>query len=222
MTTTLIPAGLDQVQAEIARLETQRAELGSERAKISARLQTIEAQAGRLTQELVLGDSTASARLDKLDTEKKDLERKLQGIQPEIRRLDSELSGWQQSRQQLHQVRNQEEQDNKVSAYARTIAEDALEMLESWQRACLARYRMERAMAEGSGDLALDEAHRASVLRMINPIQEAILGASLSVVNDRWVRFYGAWSRELTVIAACPPETALQMSAALAKLRKLS
>lgn len=199
-----IPQTLEEIEAEIGQVERRRADLGNERTRLTSQAQAIDAQISKLKIDSV-EDPKALKQLDRLEQEKRDIDRRLEGIQLSSAPLGTQLSILQQSHRRILEARDQERQEQKVAEYLEAASKLAADMLESWREACRVKYELAVLLTAGTTDPTLSEAHHQQIRMQAEKIRRAVFDASLEPVNKRWPFMVDEWTIPLMVKAVRPP-----------------
>ncbi len=195
---------LDQVQAEITKLQQERASLEGQSRGHSELIAALDLESIALKEKLAAGEVSVTPLLDALDRKRTESTRKLDGIRYSISNLETQMAPLARRARELAQVVDQLRQDEVVKFFQETAAQLSKQVIDGWVKACRDAYELVVVVDNAVHAGNLDDVHRSQVLGINEKLNVLFQQEGLRPVNEAWVRHESHLFRRMAVVAARP------------------
>jgi len=196
------------VAIEIRRLEQRKVLIEEQHRKDSTRILSIDEETRRLKVKFAGGDDRAAAAMDQLDDERKNLVRKIEGLQIPISQLENEILSLRRQAQQFAEMESLEASEQRFEEFQRKLNDLVSARIATYGAACAALYE-EAVFIHSEINLLpftnTDERNRR--LRAVEQAHKKLFAVNNDVINRGWKDGPGFAPGPLTsLVAKLPPE----------------
>lgn len=196
------------VETEIRSLVSQRSPIEGQQQRFSTRLLEIDAELERLKPLHFDGDATAGAAIDKLEIEKRDVARKIEGAEVRIRQFEEKIMPLRLELRSLKESDEAQDSRRQLEAFQSKLEGLVDARIATYRAACRALYQEAEFLHSQINLPSLNDAERALRLRGVEQAHKKLEAVNIEIVNGRWKGgpefALSAWLT--TLLVKWPPE----------------
>ena len=209
---------LDELQLAISMHRSRLNALEAEEAAERNQLAEVDRLAAELSVSFSEGSPSSGSALDGLESKKRAIERRLEGLRRRIASLRAELVPQEHRCSDLAKARDIEQREEALRE-TRARCHDLVDsVLKNWRAACQASFElfstlhsgMYTTLGSGPEQQAEAEEYRQAFRMLNSEIMQKILQASLEPTNQPWVRLRSDLIHHLEIMPGAPKKEVMR------------
>jgi chromosome segregation ATPase len=196
------------VETEIRSLTMKRSSIESQQQRLKTRLLEIDAEIEPLKKRHFDGDAQASAAIEKLQAEKRDLVLRVEGAEAHIAKFEEQIMPLRLELRDLNAIDVADESRRRSAEFEAKLEELVSARISTYRAACRALYQeAEFVHSEINLKNPVDSPERTSRLQALERVHKRLAAVNLEMISGRWKSGPAFSQGPLTaLVVKLPPE----------------